>query len=432
LEGGGHFTKGATIVENRFGKGRTLLLGPDLLFSIMHIQQGIRVLQDGKPAPDGTAAVNEGILKAEDGMVLDWQRDRTPMEPDQGPVFLEPVSDELREIILKSVFHLASEQGVSIPLLWYWPRGLKAVAHMSHDSDGNDPQQAVALLDVMNGCNIKSTWCILYPGGYPRDFYRTLSRQEFEIALHYDALTGGEKTSWSRENFLLQHRWLREEAGIDHITTNKNHYTRWEGRLDLYRWCEEAGIHADQTRGPSKKGTIGFPLGGSQPYFALDDESAKAQFLKTLEINLLAQDLVITCPPEYGAQLMNSAFRHHGIGHFLFHPAHIQKPNVAKVLSDLVDHAHARGMEWWTARQIYEWETLRRGVTGVWDSSGRISLRVARPVPQAIVLLLKPARGVGSLLVNGRETETTPWRAYGFEFAAATMELSGNVDLRWR
>jgi hypothetical protein len=39
---------------------------------------------------------------------------------------------------------------------------------------------------------------------------------------------------------------------------------------------------------------------------------------------------------------------------------------------------------------------------------------------------------VGSLLVNGRETETTPWRAYGFEFAAATMELSGNVDLRWR
>ena len=40
------------------------------------------------------------VLKAEDGLVLDWQRDRTPMPPDGTPVFLEPISDELRELIL--------------------------------------------------------------------------------------------------------------------------------------------------------------------------------------------------------------------------------------------------------------------------------------------------------------------------------------------
>ena len=276
LQTGNGVAKGSAILENRFGAGRAMLLAPDLLFSIVHIQQGLRVLQDGKPPPDGSALLNDGTLKAEDGLVLDWQRDRTPTPPDAGPLFLEPISDELREIILRSVFHLARQQAIPLPVLWYWPRSLKAVAHMSHDTDGNDPQKAVALLEVMNRCKLKSTWCVLYPGGYPAEFYRALTRQDFEIALHYDAMTGGAQTSWSKDNFLLQHRWLMKEAGLEHINANKNHYTRWEGRLDLLRWCEEAGIASDETRGPSKKGTIGFPLGGSQPYFPLDDEAILA------------------------------------------------------------------------------------------------------------------------------------------------------------
>ena len=75
-EAGNHSARGSAILENRFGKGRTMLLGPDLVFSIVHIQQGVSVLQDAKPPSDGSAAVNDGVLKAEDGLVLDWQRDR--------------------------------------------------------------------------------------------------------------------------------------------------------------------------------------------------------------------------------------------------------------------------------------------------------------------------------------------------------------------
>ena len=85
-------SKGSAILENRFGAGRAILLSPDLLFSIVHIQQGLRVLQDGKTAPDGSAPLNDGLLKAEDGLVLDWQRDRTPTPPDGGPLFMEPLT----------------------------------------------------------------------------------------------------------------------------------------------------------------------------------------------------------------------------------------------------------------------------------------------------------------------------------------------------
>ncbi len=171
-------------------------------------------------------------------------------------------------------------------------------------------------------------------------------------------MTGGAQTSWSKENFLLQHQWLLKEAGLSHITSNKNHYTRWENRLDFWRWCEEAGVNSDQTRGPSKKGTIGFPLGGSQPYFPLDDEGDAPRLISVLEVNLLTQDLVVVCPPEYGQQLLDSALRHHGVAHFLFHPAHILKPLVADALSALVDYGRTQGLEWWTSEQIYRWEML--------------------------------------------------------------------------
>ncbi|MHB8951783.1 MAG: twin-arginine translocation signal domain-containing protein [Pirellulaceae bacterium] len=430
LESGAQGARGSAIVENLYGTGRALLLAPDLLFSIVHIQQGLPVLQDGKPAPDGSAVTNEGVLKAEDGLVLDWVRDRQAMQPDNTPVFLEPVSDELREIILRSVLHVAQQQGVVVPLLWYWPRGLKAVGHLSHDTDGNDPHLAAALLDAVNRCNVKSTWCTLYPGGYPSEFYHQLQDQNFEIALHYDAMSGGRETSWSKENFLLQHRWLLQEAGLTHIASNKNHYTRWENRLDFWRWCEEAGINSDQTRGPSKKGTIGFPLGGSQPYFPLDDETATPRILNVLEINMLTQDLVVVCPPEYGRQLMDSAVRHHGVAHFLFHPAHILKPMVFDALSALVDYGRTLGLEWWTNEQIYRWETLRRGVAASCESGHVLTLRAAQPLAEVTLLVPRSGPTPLAISVDGRAVTSSPWSVYGFEFDAVPLDLTGQVSVQ--
>jgi hypothetical protein len=429
-EVGNHLNRGGAILENRFGKGRTLLLGPDVVFSIVHIQQGVSVLQDGKPAPDGSAVVNEGTLKAEDGLVLDWQRDRSPAAPDGGQIFLEPISDELRELILRSVFHLAREQRLLLPVLYYWPRALAGVGLISHDTDGNDPAKAPALLGVMRRCQVQSTWLLLYPGGYTREFYGQLKQHGFEIGLHYDANTGGPHTSWSKENFLFQHQWVRRTTGLARLYSNKNHYTRWEGRLDFWRWCEEAGMHSDQTRGPSKKGTIGFPLGGSQPYFPLDDEAGSPRFLNVLEVNLLTQDLVVTCPPEYGAPLLDSAVRHHGVAHFLFHPAHILEPGVADALTKLLDYGRTQRLEWWTNEQIYQWETLRRGVTATFDAASAVTIHALRPLSQATLLLLRPGREAQAVKLNGQAVPSTRQNLHGFEFDALTLDLTGHTKVQ--
>jgi hypothetical protein len=282
----------------------------------------------------------------------------------------------------------------------------------------------------MNRCEVKSTWCTLYPGGYPREFYRTLQEQGFEIALHYDAMTGGRDTSWSKENFLMQHAWLLKEAGLRRIASNKNHYTRWENRLDFFRWCEEAGIQSDQTRGPSIKGTIGFPLGGSQPYFPLDDESPTPRLMRVLEVNMLTQDLVVVCPAEYGRQLLDSAARHHGVAHFLFHPAHILKPHVAEALEDLVDYGRSQHLEWWTSEQIYQWETARRAAKMEFISDNTLAIRAETPIREAALLVLRTGQQVPTVTMGGRALRSNTCELHGFEFERVVVDLAGEVTVQ--
>jgi hypothetical protein len=221
-----------------------------------------------------------------------------------------------------------------------------------------------------------------------------------------------------------------EEAGLSQITTNKNHYLRWESRLDFFRWCEQAGIQSDQTRGPTKKGTIGFPLGGSQPYFPLDDEAQPPRLLNVLEVNLLTQDLVVTCPAQYGRQLVDSALRHHGVAHFLFHPAHILKPGVADALAGVLDYGRAQGLEWWKNEQLFRWETARRGVQAKFDPAGLVTLRAGEPLHEATLLVLRTRPQPRPIHLGGRAVETARWSLHGFEFDALAVDVVGEVGVR--
>jgi hypothetical protein len=130
---------------------------------------------------------------------------------------------------------------------------------------------------------------------------------------------------------------LREiSGGVTNLLANKNHYTRWEGRLDFFRWCEKVGLKADGTMGPSKRGGCGFPRGTCQPWRPLDDEAAPPRFLDVYEIPLITQDLDIHLPSRSAPKVLDQVVTHGGLAHFLFHPAHIQKPGMADALQMLV------------------------------------------------------------------------------------------------
>lgn len=398
---------GDAVVANRIGNGATVTIGADIPASVLHIQAGTPVYADGPSAPDGTAALRDDILKAEDGHVLSWEHDRQqtlsgevpecagfdPAFPKgDTPWFSVPIADELRMLLFQALAWAAGESGHPLALLHEWPGGLDAVALISHDSDLNLDASAHTTLRLLDEAGIHSTWCHMYGPRYPNTYeqatFPKILDAGHEFALHYNALDkdGG---AWGRDHFAWQADFVRKEAGVDGFVSNKNHYTRWEGHVDFFSWLVDEGIRIDQTRGPSKKGTVGYPHGTSLPTFPLDQDTGR--FIDVLELPMQFQDLSLTTPPYMATTTRAQAQRHHGVAHYLFHQIHLHtKPDVAEAFLHLVGEVRDAGLAWWTSARINDWERQRREISVDIDGD-QLTISSPTPVSGAVVDLLVPA-----------------------------------------
>lgn len=420
-------TPRAAVVERRVGDGRCLLIAPDVTGTVVRIQQGVAVTRDGVPSPDGTAPLCDDMLKSGDGGVLDWWFDRQPVEGVPGfHAFLHPIADIWREMVIRAILYLAQVRKTVLPMLWLYPRNLPALAHLSHDTDGNDPALAERMLEVLHEAGVHSTWCII-PPGYPQSLIERIRTGGHELAMHYDAV----EDSWNESAFRKQWQTLTDLFGGEPPVTNKNHYLRWEGDTEFFEWCQRCGVQMDQSKGGSKTGEAGFNFGTCHPYFPVDPQG---RTIDVLELPTLTQDLNVFAPDVLLNPLLRAAVRHHGILHLLFHPAHVDKPGVADTILSSIRRAQELGIEWWTARRINEWERARRGMRWIEyrTRDNVITVHVQSDAPlQEATLLFTTEQGEWS--VEGaspmRVERTERW---GFAMTAVTLHLHGEATLRLR
>ncbi len=417
-------TKRAAIVENLVGSGRCLLITPDITGSVVRIQQGIGVTRDGVPASDGTAPVADDVLKSGDGGVLDWIFDRQPLEGAPGfTAFLKPIADMWRELVLRSLFYLAQKQKISLPLLWLYPNSIPAIGHLSHDTDQNDPELGAQLLKTVKQAQVKTTWCVILPG-YDEELMAEIKESGCELATHYDALD----YPWSEEEFDRQWRALCQLFGEEKPVSNKNHYLRWEGDSDFFSWCVRHCIRIDQSKGASKTGEAGFNFGTCQTFFPVTFEG---ETLDVLEMVTSTQDLHIFAPEAIAKPLLDAALQHHGIFHLLFHPAHINKPGVAQSLLNAVEAGRAQGIEWWTARQINDWERARRKTTwidhSISDEGASVQIRTGDSLTGATLLWLCPEP-----TADTTDVITGNVNFWGYPFEAVVFDAEAGKEYTFR
>lgn len=407
------------ITLNRHREGVAVLIAPDVAGTVVHIQQGRCISRDGIPAPDGTAPVSDGVLKSDDGCVLDWifDRDGVPGVPGYR-AFLRAQADLWRETLIRCVLALAAERGVALPVLWYYPRNLDALAHISNDTDGSDPEKARILLRVLKEAGVRSTWCHILPG-YPPDVIQAIRSAGHELGMHYDAMSAG--TVWSQEEFARQIDAMTELVG-EAPASNKNHYLRWEGDTEFFDWLRAKGILLDQSKGAAKTGEAGFNFGTCHPHFPADPAG---RMIDVLELPTPTQDLNVFAPEPLVDALIPEALARSGILHLLFHPAHIDKPPVESALKTAVLKARRSGMEWWTAREISDWERARRALS--WsryerrERSASVQVSAAVRLPGATILWLGPEAGRSEY--DGEPANGTQVEHWGHTFTAATMDI---------
>jgi hypothetical protein len=359
---------GKLLHRFRVGEGFVERWAVDVPHTIVHLQQGLApVLRDGIPAPDGTGNVIEGILKGDDELAFDWETDRKAT-PTGGMYFALPHADLWRELLLRRLIRTASSMGLTLPFIGLWPEGVRHVAAISHDSDNNQDEHAESALKLLAEQGIHSTWCMLEPG-YSTAVYDKVKQAGHELAFHYNALDaqGGK---WEQQEFERQLEWLRSVIDTREVTSNKNHYTRFEGWGELFAWCEANGVRVDQTRGPSKKGNVGFLFGTCHPFAPISWFDEGNRFYDMMEIGFLTQDMDLGnwADSSVIVPFLEEVVKVEGIAHFLFHQVHIHKEEpVREAFRTLVREARSRGFEFWLTRDIYAWEKARRNaqITGV-------------------------------------------------------------------
>ncbi len=416
------------MAESMHGQGRCILIAPDITGTVIHIQQGTAVTRDHVPASDGSGSISDGVLITEDGMTLDWIFDRQPV-PGAGelPAFTEPIADLWKEVLLRTILQSAQERHVAVPMLWFYPRNLPALGHLSHDSDGNDPAGAQRMLENLEKAQVHSTWCILLPG-FPKEIIQKITDSGHELATHYDAYSNF--ADWRQDKFSEQVDKLTALFGITPVS-NKNHVLRWEGETEFYGWCEAKGIQLDQSKGDCQSGETGFMFGTCHPYQPMAPDG---KMYNVFELCTATQDLIMTAPIAVGDMILNGAFRHYGVAHFLFHPAHSMVPPVADAMLYVLAQGKSRGLEWWTARDINAWERARR--TAEWtacaveekDGHGKATatFKTASPLPQATVLWLAPDKSTVS--VDDKPQQVQSVERWGFPFLAVTGDLMPDHD----
>lgn len=366
------------IVLNPVGDGHVLYCGVDILSSVRQIQEGRYVIEDGIPPADGMAPIDDKILKCEDGLVLDWNRDRRSLSPSEKvPAFMIPIADVWRRILRACIEKCADLGKIALYRVDYWPDAAPVIVHISHDTDGNKDNLGQKMLARVTELDIKTTWCLISPGYSPK-LCETIANAGHELAFHFDAQSFNLPDIFSFETFKEQLEETKAHSRISEFYTNKNHYTRWEGKTDFFEWCVRLGIKLDESKGPSKCGTQGFPFGSCHPWQAMDKSG---QLIDCLELSFQSQDIGLQGPEDTGQQLFEACKSVHGVCHFIFHPAHVENPIVQKRFSELVNYAKNHGGIFLTAREIGEWYRTRRQ----WILSGG-----AERLPHAMVMIRNP------------------------------------------
>lgn len=429
----------AAVSARRVGAGQVIVIGVDVWQSVGRILQGWPISGPGHPATDGSAPVGaDGVLRCDDGLALSFTEDRAMPDgsPTAGshiatsppselvPVFHRPHADLWRELVLHLILDSAEESGTALGWLHYWPAGVEAVGHVSHDADNNQDAHARLALDAFARAQVHATWCHVWPGGYSPEIVAEIGAAGHEQALHYNALDVVDGMPWGEEGFREQKRWADELTGKQ-VVSNKNHYTRWEGWTEFFGWCERAGITTDESRGNSKAGTVGFPYGTSHVWFPVGEDGHRYD---VVEIPLHTQDVGWQSDESVIDVIAEQALSQHGVAHFLFHGANMARAErVIDAVIAVGEGLRARHMPAWTAGQIGEFERARRGVLidVIPDGEGyEVRLTSAAPLTGVGVELQLPGDQPWRLAEDGEQASLAVVHRHGRPVIELAVDLN--------
>lgn len=380
------------------------------------MQLGRSVECDGIGPTDGSARLDDGILRAEDGIVLDFGADRRPGVEGTPPLFGEPHADIVQEAWLRLVMRLVVGTGKPALVLWPWPNHATGAGAISVEVGPSDEESSSRLVTLLARVGAAATWLVELPG-LPPDFYRTLRNRDHDIGLLFEA----DQTGWTNEHVRSQFTTLRRGAGEAKMVAARPIDGRWRGRLSFYRALESAGARLSLSKGGRQPGTRGFAFGTSKPFFV--HQSDGSHLVAELPYQLHDPAALNNLPAV--ADLVARTAARYGVFHMSIPAASATNGPNTGLQQALIEMRRA-GLPFLSPGAIYRREQIRRALRTRWLPGEKLGLQVISETDlEALGILVFNVPH--EAIIDGRQLMGRKLTRWGLPVAAFTLDLEAKT-----
>ncbi|MCH7904200.1 MAG: hypothetical protein IH944_06485 [Armatimonadetes bacterium] len=395
---------------------RAIYFGPHVGRTLSLMLMGRAVSCDAVGPGDDSIDLADGVLRAEDGTVFDYAKDRECVEGCPSPIFATPHADVIREIWIRAIVESIETCEKPFYLLWKWPDNAKTVATAGIDCDIPDVDTVMQIRRIMMNFGMRPAWMVA-PPGLPADVLRLLRDWGHSIGLLYRESVDGENVG-----LRTQHLMVSRTAGSKGVSCVRPEDGRWQGYTRFYASAERAGSRLSLSKGGVQPGSVGYLFGTCQMFRPL---RFGGEPFEIRELPYCAHLPGTTTPLAAIHKLISSTARVEGCFQFSLRVSKCVDQNSERHLQDTLMLLKQSRFRFFSPDELYWHDQARRDVW-IKESVTGLSLVCKRDAPGFTLMLL----GAGLEATSSNKNFTpAPEVRYGTLFTPFVINLEQKTQL---
>lgn len=402
-------------------RDRAFFIAPHIGQTIAMLQLGRSVETDCVGPNDGSAVLDDGVLRSEDGTILSFEHDRSCKDSDT-PIFEVPYADIVKELWLRAILQACASTGKAPALLWHWPDNAVGVGTFSIECEEFSSDNMSSLLRQLMMIGAPAAWLVGLPG-YPLDVYRSLLKSGHEVGLLF--LTD-DSAGWTEERLRVQQLAMMRSASLGAIVSARPLAGRWKGLKTFYDLAESTGVKLSLSKGGRQPGTTGFLFGTCHLFFPQRKDGTP---YRVAELPYSAHLPGLAAPHESLGPLIDTVGSRYGCFHVGLRSDYVQSETAVSCLRTLFAAARQNHFAFLTPEQIYDFERSRRTIKHkAWVDGDRCFLSLIPGASIEDLSLLVAGAGLDAT-ASGQRVRTTTLRRYGMDFLSVTLNLEAKTQV---
>jgi len=398
------------IAYRSIAGGHVLFVAPHFGQTFGQIAMGGSVYADAIGPSDGSARMTDGKFRAEDGTRLSFDRHRERTTPKSAPFFADPFVDVLREIWIRALLWGAVKTGTVPTLVWTWPDSAHGTAFLVVDVDESGDEDIHILRRPLERYGVRTAWFTSL-NYISLEMGRSLRKRGDEIGL----LVTGEK-AWNVERLRTQYLTMHRQLAVPVLHSVRATGGQWRGLTAPYDSIESVGARISIAKGGRQPGTQGFLFGTSHPFFLPRKDTLPGLVCEIPQTIWLGDEVT---SPDVMHEVVERTAAVHGTLVIGLRARDARNPAILTQLETAVQHVRARGLQWITPEQLYNFERGRRGLRRTLQGAS-IQLIADTEIDPMTLMIAGSGRGV---TLGGRRIATETIQRYGMEFTGATFPM---------